>query len=869
MSDSFDPLPPPHESIDAILNRLQEMLGTLRGTAYRLGKTQKGGMVLAGGATRPPIGGWPGARLADYTVFSPSAQSLRQVVEASGCTNLLLVHQPLEHPGQFSFPWPSSPAKLKAIHETFVGRIVAGLRSTLLSSTDLKQAQKDTFVAICLSDPSESNYEPLSHLFVDIVAANQEFLTNYLTAPPSEGGCGLRAENVLITAVPTSFAPEIQGFVSRAFPAPVTDEVSREVAHWTSFDRFPLPFVTLAVKDFTVLGSFQHLAWMAIGRNLLGLLLKGGGAPVWHVWKKPGWAKNLYIGDPEAWTQSLGQPATLQEPSDLELTGSLESLEYRGADYGVYFNDAWAYTEDLYQLVPQKGVPEWAKEEVIPARIAISLREAANIPLMKATGMNMVTLGIAAEHGSPGYHIHFPCGKDEFPDADYTVNDEQSMGDTANDDQLRATIRLVHQQGLSVMLKLLTLPRAPDNPEFEALQAPGFVQPFVSNLPTAQEKADEWNFWWREYFRNYANLIRHYGRIAAEEGVEWLCIGQGKWSSIGRTFFDEEGVELDGWRDVLIPAATGVTDDGVDIPEATDAYKKLFAAKHGGKSGKLTYGSNWREPEYWDTELEEWTPWQFPADVVNELGQEIMAGYKNVTFWDKMDAIGISFHSFVEDVEANLQKFLPSAVDTAKKLGKKVILTGAGCCSTDDGWSPQMPGGGCHCGVAAEGQSASPKPPQFNEDPGDCEVGNHGDQAEFYSILLNSLASFRKSHPSGHLLSGLVIRRWGPGSEYAAYPPLILPSTPEEKEKWLDKEFIYKDVEEPNYDGLLLPAQGTEALEPKYYGAGGPEAADSLERAWGGEHYYYGRYPYDYTPVGKLAQLSLYLSFWGILPLTE
>ncbi len=134
---------------------------------------------------------------------------------------------------------------------------------------------------------------------------------------------------------------------------------------------------------------------------------------------------------------------------------------------------------------------------------------------------------------------------------------------------------------------------------------------------------------WTEWFDNYRTFIIHYATFAQTHDIEILCIG----------------TELHN------PA----------VERAAD-WRKLIAEIREVYQGKLTYAANWYQE------------------------------YEEITFWDKLDFIGIQgyfpltdkSHPSVEDLKRGWKPHLKKIERLSKRYGKPVLFTEQGYKSTHD-----------------------------------------------------------------------------------------------------------------------------------------------------------------------------------------
>lgn len=148
-----------------------------------------------------------------------------------------------------------------------------------------------------------------------------------------------------------------------------------------------------------------------------------------------------------------------------------------------------------------------------------------------------------------------------------TLSDSEILagGNTPTDESLADAVNFIHSQGMQATLKMQVL---------------------VANLRwSAEINPSDRDTW----FRNYRQILLHYGTLAERLGVEQMVLGS----------------EL-----------TTLTSDRIN-PDNTPRWRNLIASVRQVFNGKLTYSANWG-----------------PGSFSNEKGQ--------IMFWDDLDYLGVS-----------------------------------------------------------------------------------------------------------------------------------------------------------------------------------------------------------------------------------
>lgn len=740
----------------------------------------------------------PGDVLPRYRLYLPELSDIRLASQESGkpYDYLILLYQPLDSLEQYAAPPGQLPDGFES--DSFAGRVMA----------DLKQVQNDsaapslmesTFVVAAFKSPSIVRRS----VHQDVVDGCAPSILQYFSDSP-----GLSAENVRVASVFPGFAAGLRAFLAEMFPKPILGD-NDTVESWEAHDGADKPFVCLARVGNdgipTIIGIFEEVSWRVVGRNVLGMLYQGSGAPEWEV-----------DGMSACEQPSAQQVASLPAPPDLS------HIKLRGANFLSENPYGWAYEKCMMQELPA----DFSCDETQAAIMAVAQREAASLRLMKLNGMNSVALGITAStSGLQTSDINFPG--DPWQDE---IISKKADGATASDCQLRATIRLAKQLGLTVMLKLYVLPLGEESDMpggSEVTMAAGCYCPppeSAWNDPgDGTTYAQYVNDWWKQWFTRYEVLIDYYGELAAEEDVEWLLLGTGMWSTVKQGYYedlDDETSWKNGWADVLIPKAE-------------------LAFKQGSEDRWISYAND----------LFSLPPGEGPCPSC-DIAQSI----QDVDFWHLLDAVSLNMGYCLIFPKATLKEGMKAAAEFAVlEQNKPLLITQFGAASVAEGCCPKMDADGnivgfdpgSHCGAEAG------------------VPGNFEDQAKAVGAILEGMDGCGVDN-GGPGIEGVFVETWGNVSNYNSFPPMVLP---EDSEAYFDQfipispECGYTPLTE--LPEALNPQDPEDTADPSAPGAFAARFYDFFSSD-GGVIEPFTNYPYSLSIVGKSAQALLYRSFWGL-----
>ncbi len=740
----------------------------------------------------------PGDILPRYRLYAPELTDISAAAQLPDkpYEYLILLYQPLESLEQFAAPPGQLPDGFE--EDTFAGRVLADLKEVRASS-NLPALLESTFVVAAFESPSFAGRT----VHQDVVDNCEPAVVHYFSET-----MGLPEDNVRVASVFPGFAAGVRAFVAGMFPKPVVTD-SGSVDEWEVHDGADKPFVCLArVGDNgvpTIIGIFEEVSWRSLGRNVLGMLYEGSGAPRWEV-------------D----SMSACELAEAQQVASLPTPPDLSHINLRGANYLAENPYGWAYEKCMMDEIPD----DFACDETEAAIMAVAQREAAGLRLMKLNGMNAIAVGITAS--TSGLHtadISFPGD----PWEDELIS-KKADGATATDCQLRSTIRLAKQLGLTVMLKLYVLPlgEETDMPGgSEVTMAAGCYSPLSEAAwsdPGDGTTYEQYvNDWWKQWFARYEVLIDYYGELAAEEEVEWLLLGTAMWSTVKQGYYedlDDESTWKNGWADVLIPKAE-------------------MAFKQGSEARWITYAND----------LFSMPPGEGPCP-----GCDIAQSIQEVDFWHLLDAVSLNMGYCLVFPEATLKDGVKAAAEFAVlEQGKPLLISQFGAASVQNGCCPKKdPDGnvvgvdpGSHCGAEAE------------------VPGNFEDQAKAIGVILEAIDGCSVDS-GGPGIEGVFVETWGNVSNYNSFPPLVLPG---DSEAYFE-QFVPStpDCSYAPLHGLpetLDPSDPEDPYNPAAPGAFAPQFHDFFSSE-GGVFEPFTNYPYSLSVVGKSAQALLYRSFWGL-----
>ncbi len=179
---------------------------------------------------------------------------------------------------------------------------------------------------------------------------------------------------------------------------------------------------------------------------------------------------------------------------------------------------------------------------------------------------------------------------------------------TPSDQSVIHAIRTAHDNGIAVMLK----------PHIDLIKDEGNCRADIG----FSDDSD-----WARWFDSYKKFITRYARMAAEEGVEFFCVG---------TELSYAATRVDEWSNDIIPAV-----------------RKIY-------QGKITYAANWDN-------------------------------YKNIGFWGLLDFAGIDAYFPLTDKDTpqlcdlkdSWNRWVAEMEEWQKTMNKPVVFTECGYCSAD------------------------------------------------------------------------------------------------------------------------------------------------------------------------------------------